>query len=97
MMTAKYLWGLFYSDIWVVMQNRNYLYLLLGLFFLSLTIGTHETLAIYMGTFFWELTPFQIGFLILNNILGVHVGFFSPRDFIIGSTNAGRLRSPLLV
>ena len=68
--------GAFYSDIWVVMQNRNYLYLLLGLFFLSLTIGTHETLAIYMGTFFWELTPFQIGFLILNNILGVHVGFF---------------------
>ena len=68
--------GAFYSDIWVVMQNRNYLYLLLGLFFLSLTIGTHETLAIYMGTFFWELTPYQIGFLILNNILGVHVGFF---------------------
>ena len=68
--------GAFYSDIWVVMQNRNYLYLLLGLFFLSLTIGTHETLAIYMGTFFWELTPQQIGFLILNNILGVHVGFF---------------------
>ena len=68
--------GAFYSDIWMVMQNRNYLYLLLGLFFLSLTIGTHETLAIYMGTFFWELTPQQIGFLILNNILGVHVGFF---------------------
>ena len=68
--------GSFYRDIWSVLQNRNYLYLLLGLFFLSLTIGTHETLAIYMGTFFWELTPYQIGFLVLNNILGVHVGFF---------------------
>ena len=68
--------GSFYRDIWSVLQNKNYLYLLLGLFFLSLTIGTHETLAIYMGTFFWELTPYQIGFLVLNNIIGVHIGFF---------------------
>ena len=66
--------GSFYRDIWSVLQNRNYLYLINV--FLSLTIGTHETLAIYMGTFFWELTPYQIGFLVLNNILGVHVGFF---------------------
>ena len=42
----------FYGDIWLVLQNRNYLFLLLGLFFLSLTIGTHETLGIYMVTFF---------------------------------------------
>ena len=53
----------FYGDVWSVLQNRNYLYLLLGLFFLSLTAGTHETLSIYMGTFYWELTPYQIGFL----------------------------------
>ena len=66
----------FYSDIWSVLHNRNYLFLLLGLFFLSLTIGTHETLSIYMVTFFWELSAYQIGFLIINNIIGVHVGFF---------------------
>jgi GPH family glycoside/pentoside/hexuronide:cation symporter len=66
----------FYSDIWSVLQNRNYLYLLVGLFFLSLTIGTHETLAIFMGTFFWELSPYQIGWLIIGGIIGTHVGFF---------------------
>ena len=66
----------FYGDIWLVLQNRNYLFLLLGLFFLSLTIGTHETLGIYMVTFFWELSPNQIGFLIINNVIGVHIGFF---------------------
>ena len=66
----------FYSDIWSVLQNRNYLYLLVGLFFLSLTIGTHETLAIYMGTFFWELSPTQIGWLIIGSIIGTHLGFF---------------------
>lgn len=71
-------WSLrsFYSDIWLVLKNRNYLFLLLGLFFLSLTIGTHETLGIFMVTFFWELTPNQIGFLVANNIIGVHLGFF---------------------
>jgi len=70
----------FYSDIWSVLQNRNYLYLLLGLFFLSITLGTHETLAIYMGTFFWELSPYQIGFLIIGGVVGTHLGFFlAPR------------------
>lgn len=29
-----------------------------------------------MATFFWELTPNQIGFLVANNIIGVHLGFF---------------------
>jgi Na+/melibiose symporter-like transporter len=66
----------FYTDIWSVLKNRNYLYLLLGLFFLSLTIGTHETLAIFMGTFFWELSPYQIGFLVIGSIIGTHLGFF---------------------
>jgi len=64
------------SDMWEAIQNRNYLFLLIGLFFLSMTIGTHETLAIYMTTFFWELSPYQIGFLALNNIIGFHLGFF---------------------
>jgi MFS family permease len=38
-------------------------------------IGTHETLGIYMGTFFWELSPIQIGWLIINNIIGYAFGF----------------------
>ena len=63
-------------DMWDALQNRHYVFLLLGLFFLSVTIGTHETLAIYIGTFFWELTPYQIGWLILNNVIGFHLGFF---------------------
>ena len=55
--------------------NKNYLNLLIGLFFLSVLIGTHETLGLYMVTFFWELTPYQIGFLIINNIIGYVLGF----------------------
>jgi len=65
-----------FKDMGEAIQNRNYLFLLIGLFFLSMTIGTHETLGIYMGTFFWELSPYQIGFLAISNIIGFHLGFF---------------------
>jgi Na+/melibiose symporter-like transporter len=34
-------------------------------------------MAIYMGTFFYELAPQQIGWLIINNILGYAFGFIA--------------------
>ena len=64
-----------FQDIVGALSNRNYLRLVVGMFFLTLLIGTHETLAIYMGTFFWELSPQQIGLLVINNILGFAFGF----------------------
>jgi glycoside/pentoside/hexuronide:cation symporter, GPH family len=64
-----------FQDIAGALSNRNYLRLVVGMFFLTLLIGTHETLAIYMGTFFWELSPQQIGLLVINNILGFAFGF----------------------
>ena len=63
------------KDMTGAISNKNYLNLLIGLFFLSVLIGTHETLGLYMVTFFWELTPYQIGFLIINNIIGYALGF----------------------
>ena len=41
-----------FKDIYGAIGNRNYARLLVGMFFLSMLIGTHETLGIYMGTFF---------------------------------------------
>ena len=64
-----------FKDIVGAISNKNYARLLIGMFFLSMLIGTHETLAIYMGTFFFELSPIQIGWLIVNNIIGYAFGF----------------------
>ncbi len=64
-----------FKDIVNAISNKNYARLLVGMFFLSMLIGTHETLAIYMGTFFYELSPIQIGWLIINNIIGYAFGF----------------------
>ena len=66
----------FFADIWSVLKNRNYRALLLGLFFLAVTAGTHETLGVYMATFFWELSANQWGLLIVGNVIGTHVAFF---------------------
>ena len=66
-----------FQDILGAISNRNYARILVGMFFLSMLIGTHETMAIYMGTFFYELAPQQIGWLIINNILGYAFGFIA--------------------
>jgi Na+/melibiose symporter-like transporter len=65
----------FFKDIGKVLKNKNYLYLLLGIFFLSILIGTHEVLGLYMYTFYWKLSPIQTGWLILNNVFGYAIGF----------------------
>jgi len=66
-------------DIFDAVRNRNYLYLLLGLFFLSVMLGTRETLGIYMVTFFWELSPQQIGWLFVNALFGYTLAFVLTR------------------
>lgn len=62
-------------DMGSAIGNINYRYLLFGLFFLSVTIGTHETLGLYMNTFYWELSDEQIAVLILSNVFGYAIGF----------------------
>jgi GPH family glycoside/pentoside/hexuronide:cation symporter len=66
-----------FREMWSAISNRHYLFLLLGFFFLSVMIGTHETLGIYMGTFYWEFTDYQMGWLILNNVFGYVIGFMT--------------------
>jgi Na+/melibiose symporter-like transporter len=66
-----------FSDIYESLGNKNYRYLLLGLFSLSMTIGTHETLSLYMDTFYWEFTDEQIGWRIVGTALGYAFGFIA--------------------
>ncbi|HJN53147.1 MAG: MFS transporter [Pseudomonadales bacterium] len=64
-----------FREMWSAISNRHYLFLLLGFFFLAVTIGTHETLGLYMGTFYWEFTDYQMGWLIMSNVFGYTLGF----------------------
>ena len=50
----------FFEAITDCLKNRNYRVLLLGLLFLSATIGVRETLSSHMNLFFWELPENKI-------------------------------------
>ncbi|MEM9622425.1 MAG: MFS transporter [Pseudomonadota bacterium] len=52
----------FVQDASVVFQNRNYLMLFFGLFFLSPMIGVRETLGANMSLYYWEIPPSLIAF-----------------------------------
>jgi len=51
-------------------RNRNYRMLLLGLLFLSGTLGMRETISLHVYTFFWELRPDQLKFLWVPAVSG---------------------------
>jgi Na+/melibiose symporter-like transporter len=55
-----------FDEIRLCLTNRNYKMLLLGMIFLSSTLGLHETLTSHVGLFFFELAEDQIRFLALG-------------------------------
>lgn len=65
----------FLGDIWKVLKNRNYLYLLVGLFFLSITLGMRSAFNNYMNIYFWEFDTSLIANLVFGSIIGYVVGF----------------------
>ncbi len=62
-----------------VLKNRNYLVLLLGLFFLALTLGTQATINMHMNTFFWELVPAELAWFPLGSGVGFILAFILTR------------------
>lgn len=65
----------FFGDIMKVLKNRNYLYLLLGLFFLSITLGMRSAFNNYMNIYFWEFDTSLIANLVFGSIIGYTAGF----------------------
>jgi Na+/melibiose symporter-like transporter len=57
------------------LRNRNYRALLLGLIFLSGTMGVHQTLNLHMQTYFWELTSEQLTLFVVGGPIGIFGAF----------------------
>ena len=64
----------FYRDIVMALTNRNYLFLMLALFALSLMLGVRGALNAYMTVYYWELTAAQFANILL---IGSAVGYVS--------------------
>ncbi len=63
-------------DVGRAVSNRNYVMLLLGLFFISMMVGVRGGLWLYGATFFWRLTNDQISYFVLGSFSGYLVAAF---------------------
>ena len=57
-------------DVGRTLANRNYVVLLLGMFFISLMTGVRGGLWLYGASYFWQLTNDQISFFALGSFAG---------------------------
>ena len=64
-----------FTDLKQALQNPNYMYLLLGLLLLSVTIGMRASFNNYMNLYFWELVSDQIRWFIIGSVSGYIAGF----------------------
>ena len=62
-------------DISSCFQNRNYIWLLLGLLCISATNGVREAMGAYVNLFFWELEPGQLRYFALVTPLAFFIAF----------------------
>ncbi len=71
----------FYQDLVSAFSNRNYMMLMIGLFFLSMMLGVRTAFSNYMNIFYWELPVEDIGTLVfVGSLVGYAIGFlFSAR------------------
>jgi glycoside/pentoside/hexuronide:cation symporter, GPH family len=67
----------FLGDLFKVLRNSNYRWLLAGYFVLSLTSGVRGPLSTFMTTYFFELTSEQIVYYIIGSFFGFLIAFFA--------------------
>lgn len=72
--------GALMSEIRECLRNDNYRTLVYGIFFLSATLGLHETLSSHLSIFFYELSPELIRFMVIGAPIGLTAAsIFTPR------------------
>ena len=68
-----------FQDIKSALTNRNYVVLLIGLFFLSMMTGVRIGLWIYTATYFWQLDNNQISFFVIGSFTGYLFAAFAVK------------------
>ncbi len=68
--TAKFGLKEWFHDAGRALANRNYVVLLIGLFFLSMMVGVRSGLSLYTLSYFWQLSNDQIGLFFIGSFAG---------------------------
>lgn len=66
----------FLKDVGRAFSNRNYLFLLIAVFFFSLLVSLRAGLSLYLNTYFWGLVSEQIRWFSLATFTGYLFSFF---------------------
>jgi len=59
----------------VALKNPNYMFMMLGVLFVYMTIGTNDTISLYMATYFWEFNPFQLMIASVSIVISIILAF----------------------
>jgi len=65
----------FVADLKAVLVNRNYVYLLVALFLLSIMLGMRGAFNLYMNTYYFEFLPAQIALFVIGSAVGYVTAF----------------------
>jgi Na+/melibiose symporter-like transporter len=65
----------FFGDVVRAMRNVNYVWLLIGYFFLSMMIGLKEGLRLYTGTFYWGFNSEDLRWYVIGSFVGYAAAF----------------------
>lgn len=65
----------FFKDVGKALTNVNYVWLLVGYFFLSMMIGLREGLRLYLYSFYWQISSSDMRLLIIGSFIGYAAAF----------------------
>lgn len=65
----------FFRDVRKVLANRNYLWLLIALFSLSVTAGVRDSLLLYVNVYFWGFSTEAVSLFTIGSFIGYLLGF----------------------
>ena len=65
----------FLKDVKWALTNINYVWLLVGFFFLSITLGLRTVLHVYVNTFYWGLDSEELSLFVIGTFAGYATAF----------------------
>jgi len=65
----------FFRDIGRALQNKSYLWLLIGYFFLAMMVGLREGLRLYVASFYWQISSSDLRLFIIGSFVGYAASF----------------------
>jgi len=83
-----------FKEVWACLENRNYLWLLLGMVSLAATAGVRETMSAYVNLYYWGLEPNQLRYFGLTTPFAFVAAFiitprlhdrFNKRETMVGA------------